>query len=36
MDEDPPRFHNAFNVNSSPGTYDTLGRKIWARISYSL
>lgn len=36
LDEDPPRFHDAFNANSSPGTYDTLGRKIWTRISYSL
>ena len=25
-DEDPPRFHSAFNANTEPGTYDVVGR----------
>lgn len=28
-DEDPPRYHSAFNANTAPGTYDVYGRRFW-------
>lgn len=31
-DEDPPRFHSAFNANTAPGVYDVVGRKLWLRV----
>ena len=35
-DEEPPRFHSAFNANTAPGTYDTYGIRSWVRIILSL
>ncbi|MCF8474628.1 MAG: TonB-dependent receptor [Emcibacter sp.] len=29
----PPRFHSAFNANTEPGTYDTIGRRFWAKVT---
>ena len=29
-DEDPPRFHSAFNANTEPGMYDVLGPAVHA------
>ncbi len=29
--EDPPRFHSAFNANTEPGMYDVLGRRVFAQ-----
>lgn len=29
-DEDPPRFHSAFNANTEPGMYDVYGRRFFA------
>jgi iron complex outermembrane receptor protein len=34
-DEDPPRFHSAFNANTEPGVYDVIGRRAWARLNWS-
>ena len=31
-DEDPPRFHSAFNANTEPGTYDVVGRAWYTGI----
>ena len=30
-DEEPPRFHSAFNANTAPGVYDVVGRQLWMR-----
>jgi len=35
-DEDPPRFHSAFNANTAPGVYDVVGRKLWLRLQVTL
>jgi iron complex outermembrane receptor protein len=35
-DEDPPRFHSAFNANTAPGVYDVIGRRLWARVKFTL
>ena len=32
-DEDPPRFHSAFNANTEPGTYDVVGRAWYAGLN---
>jgi iron complex outermembrane recepter protein len=29
FDEDPPRFHSAFNANTEPGMYDVIGRRLF-------
>ena len=29
-DEDPPRFHSAFNANTEPGMYDVVGQAYYA------
>lgn len=34
-DEDPPYFHSAFNANTEPGTYDVIGRRVFASVSAS-
>jgi iron complex outermembrane recepter protein len=31
-DEDPPRFHSAFNANTEPGAYDVIGRRLFAGL----
>ena len=31
-DEEPPRFHSAFNANTAPGTFDTYGIRAWTRV----
>ncbi len=31
-DEEPPRFHSAFNANTAPGTYDTFGIRAYTRV----
>lgn len=31
-DEDPPRFHSAFNANTDPGTYDVIGRRLFTGV----
>lgn len=28
-DEEPPRFHSAFNANTEPGMYDVIGRRFF-------
>ena len=35
-DEEAPRFHSNFNANTEPGTYDVIGRQIYAgiRVTY--
>lgn len=33
FDETPPRFHSAFNAETDPGTYDTIGRRLFATLS---
>jgi iron complex outermembrane receptor protein len=35
-DEEPPNFHTTFNANTEPGTYDVVGRQIYAgvRVTY--
>jgi iron complex outermembrane receptor protein len=35
-DEDPPRFHSAFNANTAPGVYDVVGRMLWMRVKVAL
>ena len=30
LDEDAPRYHSGFNANTAPGTYDTIGRRLFA------
>lgn len=30
---EPPRFHSAFNANTEPGTYDVIGRRVWAKVT---
>jgi iron complex outermembrane receptor protein len=32
-DEDPPRFHSAFNANTEPGMYDVVGRSWYAGLN---
>ncbi|WP_065188529.1 TonB-dependent receptor plug domain-containing protein [Shewanella woodyi] len=32
LDEDAPRYHSGFNANTAPGTYDTIGRKLFANV----
>jgi iron complex outermembrane receptor protein len=32
-DEDPPRFHSAFNANTEPGMYDVVGRAWYAGLN---
>lgn len=34
-DEEPPRFHSAFNANTEPGVYDVIGRRLWARLNWT-
>lgn len=34
-EEDPPRFHSAFNANTEPGVYDVIGRRLWARLNWT-
>lgn len=29
LDQDPPRFHSAFNANTEPGMYDVIGRRLF-------
>lgn len=36
MDEDPPRFHSAFNANTEPGMYDVIGRAIFLGLRVPL
>jgi iron complex outermembrane receptor protein len=31
-DEEAPRFHSNFNANTEPGTYDVIGRQIYAGV----
>ncbi|MCL1036672.1 TonB-dependent receptor [Shewanella submarina] len=33
FDEDAPRYHSGFNANTAPGTYDTIGRRLFAGIT---
>ena len=33
LDETPPRFHSAFNAETDPGTYDTIGRRLFASVT---
>lgn len=35
-DEDPPRFHGAFAANTSPGTYDVIGRAYYVGFRWIL
>ncbi|RXE95507.1 TonB-dependent receptor [Pseudoalteromonas phenolica O-BC30] len=30
LDKDAPRYHSGFNANTAPGTYDTIGRRLFA------
>lgn len=32
-DEDPPRFHSAFNAETEPGYYDVIGRRFFTTLS---
>lgn len=32
FDKNPPRFHSAFNANTEPGVYDTIGRRLFANV----
>ena len=32
-DEDPPRFHSAFNAETEPGVYDVIGRRFYTGIT---
>ena len=32
-DEEPPRFHSAFNANTEPGVYDVIGRRLYGSVS---
>ena len=34
-DEEPPRFHSAFNANTEPGMYDVIGRMLWGRLNWT-
>ena len=34
-DEDAPYFHSAFNANTEPGTYDVIGRRMFASVRTS-
>ena len=34
FDEDPPRFHSAFNAETEPGTYDVIGRRFFTNVSF--
>ncbi|WP_440053470.1 TonB-dependent receptor plug domain-containing protein [Pseudoalteromonas sp. T1lg65] len=33
LDEEAPRYHSGFNANTAPGTYDTIGRRLFASFS---
>ena len=33
FDEEPPRFHSAFNAETDPGTYDTIGRRLFTTFT---
>ena len=33
FDEAPPSFHSAFNAETDPGTYDTIGRRFFAAFT---
>ena len=33
FDEEPPRFHSAFNAETEPGTYDTIGRRFFTTFT---
>lgn len=33
LDETPPRFHSAFNAETDPGTYDTIGRRLFGTFT---
>ena len=33
FDEEPPNFHSAFNAETDPGTYDTIGRRFFTAIA---
>lgn len=32
-DEDPPRYHSAFNAETEPGTYDVIGRRFFTNFT---
>ena len=32
-DEDPPRFHSAFNAETEPGVYDVIGRRFYTNFT---
>jgi len=36
LDEEPPTYHSGFTMDTSPGFYDTLGRKAWMGVTVSL
>ncbi len=33
FDEEPPLYHSAFNANTEPGTYDTIGRRMFTNFT---
>ncbi|TKB58571.1 TonB-dependent receptor plug domain-containing protein [Ferrimonas aestuarii] len=33
FDEEAPRYHSGFNANTAPGTYDTIGRRLFASVT---
>lgn len=33
LDEDPPLYHSGFNADTEPGTYDTIGRRLFAAVT---
>lgn len=35
FDEQPPRFHSAFNANTEPGIYDVIGRRMFVNLKSS-
>ena len=34
LDEDPPLYHSAFNADTEPGTYDTIGRRLFTTLIF--
>ena len=36
FDEEPPRFHSAFNAETEPGTFDTIGRRFFTTLTIRL
>ena len=36
FDIEPPRFHSAFNAETEPGTYDTIGRRFFTTFTIRL